>query len=130
MTRALKLVALALIAVGVAVTIYLSGRSSALVTCAPFLVFAGASFLGRSYVSAICTVISLIVAVAFGAHSYYQAFRIHEHGEVDGISILVVPIVQGAIALFALLVAFCDWLLCRLSVRNKSLSHPEAANPQ
>jgi len=130
MTLALKAVALALIAGGLAVTIYLSGLSSALLTCAPFSLFLGATFLGKRFISGVCTVITLIVALAFGAHSYYQAFRIHEHGEVDGISLLVVPIVQAAIALFALLVAFGDWLLYRLSLRNESFNQPGAATPR
>ncbi len=118
MTRTLKLTALGLIAAGIAVTLYLSGVSVVVATCSPFLLFGLAVWAGRRAWSVICTLLGLVIAIVFGALGYYEAFRVHQHGEADALAVVFVPIVQAVIGLLVLLIAVGDRLHFRLSKAN------------
>ena len=64
--------------------------------------------LGKRRFSQIWTIVALTVAIAYGVYSYYDAFWIHTHGEVDGLAALITPIVQVFSGLVPLFVAFVD----------------------
>jgi len=109
--RALKLVAIALMAAGVVGTAVFSGIWTIPLTCSPFLLFGAATAFGQYRLSIICTIVALLFAVAYGIHSYYEAFWVHQHGEADGVAIIVVPLLQAAVALIVLIIAFSEWLV-------------------
>jgi hypothetical protein len=116
--RSLKFTVLVLIAAGIALTLYLAGSSNKVLISGPFLLFAGAVWIGYRARSGVCTLAGLAIAVIFGALTYHEAFVVHQHGEADAIAVIIAPIVQSVIGLLVLLIAINDRLHLRFSKAN------------
>ena len=126
--RTLRIVSVVLTVAGVVTTAILSGVWTIPLTCSPFLLFAGATLLGRYYLSVICTIVALLLAGVYGIRSYHAAFWIHHHGEADAMAVVVVPVLQALVGLFVFIVAFSEWLVYRYRHRESML--PNASQGQ
>ena len=53
----------------------------------------------------------LIGLAVFGLKTYFEAFWIHTHGEMDALAVLYVPTIQSVIGVIIFLITIVDRLL-------------------
>lgn len=100
-----------LVVLSIAGTIYLSGFSTAFLTCTPYLLFFWSAFIAKREIVLACMIPVLIGVAVFGLKTYYEAFWIHTHGEMDALALLYAPAIQSVIGVAIFLIAIADRFL-------------------